>query len=56
MFESFCSSLDRGVGIWNLYPSSDDPPFSICLLVLSALVDKVSFYGVATDLESIAPP
>jgi hypothetical protein len=46
MFDSLFSSLDIGVGMCTLLPS-----FSYSLD--SAEVERVSFYGVATDLESM---
>ena len=46
MLDSLFSSLETGVGIWTLVPSSSLP-------LDSAEVDMVSFWGVATDLESI---
>jgi hypothetical protein len=39
MFESFCSSLERGVGMWTLEPSSSALDFD------SAEVERFSFYG-----------
>lgn len=56
IFESLFSSLERGVGIWNLWPSS--LLLFLFEFVVSALVEteRVSVYGVSTDLELAFEP
>ena len=53
MFESSCFSLERGVGILKFRLSASD---LTSRAVLSAVIDELSFYGVATDLAPSAMP